>query len=194
MAALTTTAIIAAAGLAVAGAGTYLQYQGSQQSQKANAQALAEQQKQEQLRQQQAQLDAERRKREIIRQQLAARAYALSTATNQGVSGEFAGSGLPGVYGGISGRTNVNELGVNQALELGGRFAASNANIYQDYRSAAAGTSTAYLGAGLTSLGGMAINNIGSLSRIGDYFSGLFSPRASADPGVRAFNSGSAIY
>lgn len=182
-------AAVGAIGLAVAGTGAYLQNKGQKAAAEANSRALLEQQEIEKQRQKQVELDAARRKREIVRQQVAARAYALSATTNAGAS---YGSALPGAYGGVGGRTGVNELGINQALEIGGNIAESNQSILTNYRAAAAGNATAQFGQGLFSLGGAILSNQGAFSRVGQYFSGFFS--SPTDPGVAAFNSGSRVY
>lgn len=167
MAAITT--LIAAASLAVAAGGAAAQYAGSQTASHRSDDALKQQQQLEAKRQQQMELDAARRKRELVRNQIAARSAAVATATSQGASAEGS-SALPGAYGSISGRTNVNELGVNQNLELGQQTFALNEGILGSYRGAAEGTSMASFGAGLSSLGGALLKNEGVISRIGTYF------------------------
>ena len=175
MAALTT--IIAAAGLAVAGFGAYEQYQGQKRASDSSQQVVDAQQAIEKQRLKQARLDAERKKRELVRQQIAARQFALSTTTNQGAN---YGSGLAGAYGGISGRTNVNELGVNQNLEIGTNIAGYNSDIFNAYRSSAAAGATTALGGGLETIGGAILRNAGQLAQIGTYTGSRFGAISSS--------------
>lgn len=166
MAAIST--LIAAAGLALTAGGMYAQYQGAKKGNEAQDDALRQQQDIERQRQKQMELEATRRKREMIRQQLTARSQALATATAQGAAGS-GGSAVPGAYGSISGRTNVNTLGVNQNLEIGQNIFGLNEGILGSYRAAAAAGSTSAFGAGLSSLGGGIMSNAGTLGRIGTY-------------------------
>lgn len=178
MAALTT--LLLAGGLALGAAGTYMQYQGQKQAQESQQQALTLQQenyqKQQALQQQQMNLDAERRTRQIVRAQASARATALAATT---ASGAQFGSGLAGAYGGISGQTNENLLGLNQNREIGNEAFASNISTSNGmigaYRSMAAGQGMALLGGSLSSLGGMVMNNEGVINRVGTYIGSKFT-------------------
>lgn len=123
-------------------------------------------------------LDATRRKREFIRQSIAARSLALSTTTNQGA---FNSSALPGAYAGISGRTNVNELGVNQNAEIGRNIfalndkisdAQSTASVFQT-QSNQAGAEAAKAGA-MVSLGSTLMSNAVTIGKIGGSVGGLW--------------------
>lgn len=61
-------------------------------------------------------VDARRRQLEVVRNNQKARALSQTSATSQGAQ---MGTGLQGSYGGISGQSNTNLLGVNQNLEIG---------------------------------------------------------------------------
>jgi uncharacterized membrane protein len=161
-----TSLVIGAIGLGIAGAGTYMQYQGQKKQAEAQEKAIGEQQKAEKARQQQLNLDAMRRKREIIRQSLAARAQALATVTAQGASGQ-GGSQMGGATGSISGRTNVNMLGVSQNQELGNNIFAANQGMLSAYRQSAQAGAGVAMGAGLSSLGGALMKNNETIARIG---------------------------
>lgn len=143
---------IAALGLALSAVGTFIQLQGQQKMTAALKSAEA-------ARQQQLALDTNRRNREIVRQGIASRAQAEATATAQGAQG---GSGLPGAYGEISGQVGNTQLANNQNQSLGNQIFAAN----QQYYSA---SGTANLGVGLSSFGGMLMNNAGTFARIGGF-------------------------
>ena len=175
-------------GLGLAIAGTVGGFISQQRQADAQRQALAAQQQAEAERKKAMDLDAARRKRDIIRQSIAARSTALAVTTNQGAS---LGSGLPGAYGGISGRTNVNELGVNQNQEIGASvFAANNASS-SAYRSAAAYGSSAALYGGLSSLGGAIVKNQETIDRVGTWFAGGTSRTGTTWDGSSYFGDGS---
>lgn len=175
------TATAGVAGAAAGGYGLYNQYQGAKKTQAAQEKAIQYQQDIEQKRQQQLNLDAMRRRREVFRQSYAARAMSLSVATNQGASQEGS-SALGGAYGQISGRTNVNDLGIRQNQEIGNSIFTSNQGVFSAYRdSASAATQTAF-GTGLTSLGGALMTNAGAIGRVGATFLGFGShPTANGD-------------
>lgn len=168
------SSMIAIAGLAVAAVGAGVSYYGATQQAAAQGEALALQKQQDALRNKQMNLDAMRRQREIVRQSVAARSVALSNSTAQNAQG---GSGLQGGYGQISGRTNVNALGISQNQDIGNQMFGLNAGVYDAYRSAAYAGSIASLGSGLTSLGGMAMKNNVDISRVGASISSMFSSR-----------------
>jgi hypothetical protein len=160
------TSIIAAAGLGLTAAGSYMAYKGQQTQAKYQQQAIGLQQEAEAERKKQMNLEAMRRRREIIRQALAARSMALATATNQGASG---GSALGGAYGQISGREGTSILGVNQNQEIGNNLFGINQSILGAYRGASQAGASAAMGSGLASLGGALLKNEGSINRIGTY-------------------------
>lgn len=172
---------VGVAGLGLSAYGMVQQQHAQQQQAAAQAQALAFQQQAERTRKRAMDLDAARRRREMIRNAITARSTSESVATAQGAG---FGSGLPGAYGGISGRTGVNTQGVNQNQELAGDIFASNAGASGAYRSAAAAGSEASMWGGLTSLGGMILNNTMTIAKVGSYFGGgttaNFSPNTSA--------------
>lgn len=164
-------AVIGAIGLGISGAGMYMQYRGQQAQAAAQEQSIAAQQRAERIRQQQMNLDAMRRRREMVRQMLAARAQALATVTAQG-AGAPGSSALGGAYGSISGRTNVNSLGVMQNQEAGNAMFSANADLLTSYRASAQAGAGVALGAGLSSLGGALMKNNATISQVGTSIAG----------------------
>ena len=162
--------VIAAVGVGVAAAGTVMQYSASRSAAQANQAALADQQRAERLRQQQMQLDALRRRREVVRQAIAARSFALNQTTNQGASSAMGGgSALPGAYGSISGRSNVNALGIAQNLSIGQGIFQANQSLLSDYSQVAQAQGQNALGQGVSSLGGALIRNNDVIARVGTF-------------------------
>lgn len=164
--------MIALASVAVAGAGVAMSMNAAKKNQEAQNTIIANQQSEQAAQTQQMNLDAMRRKREIVRQSLAARAQSLATTTSQGAAQS---SGLSGAYGGISGREGVNYLGTNQNQELGAQIGQAKLGILSGYQQAASAQTMGAIGAGLTSLGGAALKNIGMIDKLGDYFTGGFN-------------------
>jgi len=152
--AFATSTIIAAIGLAIAGAGAATTYAGAQKASKA-------QKRQEGIRNQQMQLDIMRKRRETVRKMLAARALGISNATIQGaVASDSA------VQGGISqavGTANVSSMELGQNAELGTAMFAANAQE-------AEGRGTASLGGAMQSWGSGMINQSQQISRVGATF------------------------
>ena len=157
---------IAVAGLGLAAYGTYQQYQSQQKQSQFQAQALEEQRRNEAERRKAMELDAARRKRELIRRSVAARSQSLAVTTAQNAS---QGSGLQGAYGGISGRTEVDTLGVNQNLQIGRNIFAGNANVSSLYQSAAMAGGDAAMYGGMRSLGGALVSSQGTVNKIGEF-------------------------
>ena len=144
---------IAAIGLGISAIGTAVGvYSGFQQ---AEAQKRAEN-----LRERQMNLDAQRRKRETLREAIVARSQALATGTAQGAQ---SGSALAGGMAQITGRANLSNRDTRQNQQIG-------AGIFQANRDAASAQTLGYLGQGLTSFGGMMMNNAGTISRVGTYY------------------------
>lgn len=158
---------LAVIGIGAAAGGSYLSYKGSREQAKYQSKALQQQAQEEQVRRKQMELDSRRRRREVIRQAQLARATALTSATAQGAG---QGSGLQGGYGQISGRTGVNSLGISQNEAFGSQIFDLNAGASNFYSQAARAGSTSAMGAGLTSLGGLVLNNMGPLSSLGTYY------------------------
>lgn len=168
MAVFTAIAAVAAiAGLGLAVYSTIQQREATDRATEAQAAAISEQRRAEALRKQAMDLDATRRRREVVRNQVYSMARAEATATNQGA--EF-GSVLPGAFGGISGRSGVNELGINQNQELGGAIFDTNMRVSQHYETAARAGGDASMAAGLGSLGGMLLNNYRTIGQVGSWF------------------------
>ena len=152
---------LTAVGTAATAYGTYQQVQGAKKVDAANRQMIALQQKQDDLRQKQMELDATRRRRQTVREMLRARSMALATATAQNVS---QGSVLPGAYGGISGQTGVNQLGISQNEEIGAGIFDLNRQISATGFARSSGQTQIATGAGISSLGGAIIQNLGPLT------------------------------
>ena len=141
---------IAALGLALSAIGTFVQLSGQ-------AKMTAALKSAEAARQQQLALDTMRRNRETIRQGQVARSQAEATAVAQNAQG---GSGLSGAEGQIGGEVGRTLVANNQNQQLGNKIFEAN----QAYYSA---SGTVGLGAGLSSLGGLFMNNAGIFNRIG---------------------------
>lgn len=158
------TALLAI-GLGLAGYGAYKQYQGSKEVAAAQREATVVNQRNEALRQQQMNLDATRRRREVVRQALAARAASISAITIKGAGGEGS-SAAGGAAGGISGRTNVNDLGIRQNQELGNAIFSNNSQLQSIYGREATSKSEVSMGSALSSFGGAIISNIGQINAV----------------------------
>lgn len=113
-------------------------------------------------------VDAQRRQLEVVRNNQRARAMALTTATNQGA--QF-GSGLQGAYGGISGQSETNLLGINQNLEIGRNIFGLDSQISQERIAQAGFQSKMNQGQGEASLGNMLMSSSNKLGKIGQSFS-----------------------
>lgn len=156
--AFATSTIIAAIGLAIAGAGAVTQYVGAQKAAKA-------QQRQEGIRKQQMNLDYARRRREMIRKAMIAQATGISNATTQGAAASDSA-----VQGGIAQATqnaNLSVLGADQNMELGENMFSANAQE-------AKGSGISNLGGAMKDWGSGIINNSTKISRVGSSF-GLWS-------------------
>lgn len=149
------TSIALAIGAAASVAGTVMSVVGASKQAKA-------QKKAEELREKQMNLDADRQKRQAIREGIVARSRALTTATNQGAA---EGSGLQGGYAQITGEQGRNVRTIEQSRDIG-------AGIFSANRDAAKGGTLASFGSGLSSLGGMLMNNSGTIGRVGTYYAG----------------------
>lgn len=124
-------------------AGGLMANSGRQQQQEGiRAQADASS-KAEAAREQQMNLEAERTKRDTIRRMMAARAEAVSAASNQGAS---FGSGIQGGIAGITGQGNASINATERAQGLGSAIFSAN----RDYANAQAQTA---LGSGNFNLG-----------------------------------------
>lgn len=144
MAALSTALV--AVSTAVAIGGSVMSYQASQEAQDA-------QRVQDTIRQDAMKNDAKRKRRELMRQSAAARAQALTTATNQGAAAP-GGSALPGAYGQITGMERRDVNAVNTAETQGNQMFALNRRVDSAYRDAALGSTVSSIGGGIQSLGG----------------------------------------
>jgi len=163
---------IAAAGLALSGAGLAMNISAQNKQAAANQQAMAYQQEQDAEKKKAMELDATRRKREMIRQAVFARGRAVSLATNQGSAQS---SALQGAYGGIAGRTGVNALGVDQNLSIGeSLFGLKAGESYAKMQAAQYG-SQAQIGAGISSMGGAIIHNLSQINSIGTTLGSWFN-------------------
>lgn len=162
----TLTAALLGGGLALGAAGTFMQFQGMQKQAQAQKAQAALGMEEEQTRQSALRLDATRRTRESVRSAMIARGTAENNAAN---TGSQYGSMLPGVEGQISGQTAFNIAGVQGNQQLGESLSRSNILGYQEGNIAREGGMEAAMGTGVTSMGSMLINNIGTFNRLGTY-------------------------
>jgi hypothetical protein len=167
MAALTTALLVGSLALTAAGTGIAV---------KGQMGMSAAQKKGEKLRKAQMDLDASRQRREAIRQGIVARSQALYNANAQGAEG---GSGLPGGYGQVTGETGRQVQAVNQNQQIGAGIFAANRDYYSQ-------SSVASFGQGMVSLGGTILNNLGPMTRLGNYAAGGFGAgaRGTVSPSV----------
>ena len=117
-------------------------------------------------RQQQMNLEATRQKRQTIRQAQLQRAQAESVANAQGATES---SGLSGALGVISGSEASTNLATNQNQEIGNAIFEANKN-----KATAMSNASMYgaISGGLGSLGSTVLNNLGTMNRLGNYYSG----------------------
>jgi hypothetical protein len=181
--------LVAAAGVAIAGAGLYMNYEAGQDKADADQAAIAAQQEQQQLRKQQMDLDATRRRREILRQSVAARSASLAITTAQGAAVE-GGSALPGAQGSIAGRFGVNTVGVNQNQAIGWGMFDAHSDQLTAYSQAADAQSRQSFAQGLSSLGGAMITNAGSIGKIGSFTAGKIGQALAPEGGYTGWTSG----
>lgn len=160
------SAALLGGGLALGAAGTFMQFQGMQKQAAAQKAQAALGMEEEQTRQAALRLDATRRTRESVRQSFIARGQAENQAAN---SGSQYGSMLPGVEGQIAGQTSFNIAGVQGNRELGESLSKSNIEGYRQGNIAREGGMEAAMGAGVTSMGGMILNGMGTFTRLGTY-------------------------
>lgn len=116
----------------------------------------------EDARQQQATLEHARKQREIIRQGITARANAVSSTTNQGAQYS---SALEGTLAQYTGQEAAASNTVGRAFDIGNDIFAAN----KDYATAQGQAAT---GKGLSSLGGMLLQNNVQIGKIGSLFGG----------------------
>lgn len=161
-------------GLAASAAGSYMSYKGAQSTAKASRQAAEEQasasRQAEAARRQQMNLDALRKRRQSVREANVMRSQAMVAGVNQGAGGS---SSLAGGIAQVTGDQMANESSIAQAQDIGGRIfdansAYSEAGFRYDIARAKASTTGAW-GSMLTSLGGMAVQNSGTIGRIGNF-------------------------
>lgn len=109
-------------------------------------------------------VDARRRQLEIVRNNQRARSMAQTTATAQGA--QF-GSGLQGAYGGITGQSETNLLGVNQNLEIGRNIFGLDTKISEQRVAAAGFQGQQSTDQGIASMGSAMMGSAGTLGKIG---------------------------
>lgn len=141
----------------MAAVGLILQVAGLGLSLYGQSQQTAAMKRAEDARNKQMNLDAQRRRRDVIRNAVYAQAQARNTAASQGA---LYGSAYPGGQGQISGRAGNQTVESSQNQEIGSDIFAAN----KDYYNASVYTD---IGAGLGSLGGMLVNNAGTIKRVG---------------------------
>lgn len=120
--------------------------------------------KAEAAREQQMNLEAERAKRDTIRRMMAARAEAVSSASNQGAS---FGSGIQGGIAGITGQGNASLNATQRAQDIGSQIFSAN----RDYANAQAQTA---IGSGNFNLGMSLFGNATQLGKQVASAGGLF--------------------
>lgn len=108
-------------------------------------------------------VDARRRQLEVVRNNQRARSMAQTTATNQGA--QF-GTGLQGAYGGISGQSETNLLGVNQNLEIGRNIFGLDTQISQQRIANAGYESQINTDKATANFGGMLTNSAGTINKL----------------------------
>lgn len=152
-------------GVAVAGAGAYMN---AKATDKMASQQKAASIKAENIREQQNQLDASRRRRQAYRESILARSQAVAAGTNMGA----AGAGSSGVLGGAGNAMTTgtqNQQTVTSAELMGADMFSAN----RAYATATAkGQQGQAWGNALTSLGGMMIQNAGTIDRLGTFGAG----------------------
>ena len=154
---------IAAVGVGLSAAGTLTSIQAAKKQNQAQQQVIAGEQAAEAQKQKAMEIDARRRQLETFRNVQRSRSLALTNATNQGAG---QGSGLQGGFGQIGGEGGTNLLGIYQGLETGRDLFGINSQISQAKIGLANASQQAALGAGLSSLGGAAINSLGTIGKL----------------------------
>lgn len=149
MAAATTIAI---AGLAMAGAGTAVNYAGQQQQAKASREA-------ERIRERQMRVDADRARTQALRTAMRERALSNATSTSQGA---YAGSGAAGGFSQIMSNAGNRVGAVNTNEFLGEQLFRANDAFVR-------GGQVAYIGTGMTRLGAA---GFGSAQTLGNMMQG----------------------
>jgi len=160
---------IAAVGIGMSVVGGVTSMFGASDKADAQQQVLQLQMQQEAERKKAMELNARRESLEAIRKGQTARALALTNATNQGAGG---GSGIQGGYGQIAGATGTRLAGINQNLDIGRNMFNLNQAITGQQMQIADAESMMGFGAGLSSMGGALVNNMGAIGRIGGGFGG----------------------
>lgn len=140
---------------------------GKAQAAKKQAQASQEvanlEMKQDAVRKRAMEMQAHRQQLEILRSQQRAQALAVNNANNQGA---MFGSGLQGGLGQISGYSNFNLQGVDQALASGEQMFGLNAQISQQKINIAKAGGQAATATGLASLGGTLTSSAPTLKNL----------------------------
>lgn len=146
--------------------GTGLSVAGSFQQAAGQRKAQNAQKRQEAYRQKQMENDSRRTQMELIRQQQIARATALTNVTASGASAPDS-SAMGGAEGTISGTFGRGIQADQSNLAFGQLQFAENRRIADANKMAARGGTIASAGAGLSSLGGIFINNAERIDRVG---------------------------
>lgn len=144
--------IIGAIGVGASVAGTAVSFAGQQRANKAAQRA-------ERIREAQMKMEAVRERRQQVRQMVMARAQALQAGVNQGAQG---GSGVMGGMSAASSQGRANLATTNASEALGGQMFSAN-------RQEAAGRNMASIGSGISSLGGIMMQNAGTFGRVGTF-------------------------
>lgn len=152
---------IGAIGMGISAIGTGLGLWGSSEAAEAQQKLTAAQMQAEKLRYEQMKNEAERKRRQAIKMQIQQQHTAVSNATLQG-AGES--SGAYGAYGQTNQEGSWNVGGVNIAEHFGTEIYKANMAALQAKGELADAQSLQQMGAGISSLGGAVLGNMGAIN------------------------------
>ena len=153
----------AAVSLGFSAYGAYEQVEASKKENAAQIAQIGLEEQQNTLRQQMMQLTSHRQSLQNLRQAQAARALAVTDATNQGA--QF-GSGLQSGLGQVSGQEASNALGLSQNLQLGNQMFSLTNQIDQQKIAYAQAQQQSQQAAGISSFGKSLGSSIGPLANL----------------------------
>lgn len=163
------SAVLAAGGIALQLFGAQQQHQAATRQNDIQQNIVKDQQAIETEKFNFMQVDARRRQLEVFRNVQRAKSLALTNATSKGA--QF-GSGLQGGYGQIEGEAGTQLTAISQNLASGERMYNINTDISGQKGLLAQAGLQSSTGAGLSSLGGSIVNNLGTISRLTSGFGG----------------------
>lgn len=158
--------LLGVSGLALQLFGASQKQEGASAATAAQKQEVGLQQQQEAVKMKFMETDARRKNLEVLRNQQRAMALATNNATTQGA--QF-GSGLSGGLGQISGMSNTNQVGINNALTQGREMFGLSSQISQTKLAQLKGQQQMSEGAGFSALGSSAIGAMGPLHQLLGY-------------------------